>query len=160
MNKIRINQKAPLFSLFDSNGKPAKLKDYNGKWKVLYFYPKDDTSGCTLEAKDFTRARIAFKNLGCEIIGVSPDGAKSHCDFINKYNLNLTLLSDERKRALASYGVWREKSLYGKKIQGVERTTFLIDPDNRIRHAWHKVNVPGHVNSVLYKLKELIRCQS
>ena len=145
---------APLFCLKDQNGKEVCLKDLKGKWTVLYFYPKDNTSGCTLEAKDFTCAAEDFANEGAQIIGVSPDSEDSHLKFIGKHELNLTLLSDTEKVSLEAFGVWKKKSMYGREFMGVERSTFLIDPEGKIRKEWRKVKVEGHVDEVLSELKK------
>lgn len=147
--------KAKAFSLNNQDGNKVSLKDFEGKWLVLYFYPKDMTSGCTIEAHDFTKALQKFKKVNAGVIGVSPDSEKTHCKFIEKEKLKLTLLSDESKKTLEKYGVWKEKSMYGRKYMGVERSTFLIDPDGNIAKEWRKVKVPGHVDEVLSTLKEL-----
>ncbi|MFW3145452.1 MAG: peroxiredoxin [Thermoplasmatota archaeon] len=145
---------APLFCLRDQNGEEVCLKDLKGKWTVLYFYPKDNTSGCTLEAKDFTCAVEDFAKEGAQIIGVSPDSEESHLKFIGKHELKLTLLSDPEKVSLEAFGVWKKKSMYGRDFMGVERSTFLIDPDGKIRREWRKVKVEGHVDDVLSELKK------
>ncbi|MDR3420833.1 MAG: peroxiredoxin [Xanthobacteraceae bacterium] len=125
------------------------LKSFAGKKLVLYFYPKDNTTGCTREAIDFSGLKNAFAKAGTSVVGISPDSAASHAKFKSKHDLDLELLADESKAMLEAYGVWTEKSLYGRKYMGVERTTFLITPDGRIDQAWHKVKVPGHAAAVL-----------
>lgn len=149
--------KAPSFCLPDQNGREICSKDLKGKWTVLYFYPKDDTSGCTMEAKDFTCSLEDFSKEGCRIVGISPDPMDSHLMFAGKHDLKLTLLSDVERKAIETYGVWKERSMYGKKFMGVERSTFLIDPELNIRKAWRNVKVEGHVQEVLSTLKALRR---
>jgi thioredoxin-dependent peroxiredoxin len=146
---------APNFKLLDQNGKTLELTKLRGRPVVLYFYPKDDTSGCTLEAKDFSCLKGAFDAAGAEVIGISPDGVESHRKFIDKYELTIRLLADDEKAAALAYDVWVEKSMYGKKYMGVERSTFLIDKAGRIAHSWRKVKVPGHAEEVLAAVKEL-----
>lgn len=140
---------APPFSLPSSDGGVLTLESLKGKKVVLYFYPKDDTSGCTKEAIDFNGHKSRFEAAGTTIVGVSPDDVKSHNKFKTKHNLDLTLISDENKAMLEAYGVWTEKSMYGRKYMGVERTTYLIGADGRIAKTWEKVKVPGHAEEVL-----------
>ncbi|GHV60310.1 peroxiredoxin [Campylobacterota bacterium] len=154
---IAIGSKAAQFELPNQDDVNVALRDYAGKWVVLYFYPKDNTSGCTKEACEFTSNLKAFEALGAAVIGVSPDSVKSHLGFMIKHNLVHTLLSDTDKTALASYGVWQEKSMYGRKYLGVLRTTYLITPDGVVAARWDKVTVTGHAENVLKKLKELTR---
>lgn len=146
---------APAFTLPGDGGRTISLKDFAGKKLVLYFYPKDDTSGCTQEAKDFNALKSDFAKAGTEILGVSPDSAASHDKFKKKYELDFALASDESKTMLDAYGVWTEKSMYGRKYMGVERTTFLIDPAGKIAKVWNKVKVPGHAAEVLEAAKTL-----
>ncbi len=153
--QLKIGNKAPDFKLPDATGDIVSLKDYKEKWLVLYFYPKDNTSGCTTEAIDFTGTLPEFKKLGASVIGVSPDSCKSHQKFIEKHDLAVTLLSDEEKTVMEKYGVWQLKKMYGKDYFGVVRTTLLIGPDGKIKHIWNNVKVAGHVQDVLNKLKEL-----
>jgi peroxiredoxin Q/BCP len=124
------------------------LKDFKGKWLVLYFYPKDNTTGCTREAVDFSGHLGKFKKMGAMVIGVSPDSAVSHNNFINKHNLRLTLLSDTEHKVLKAYGVWQKKRMYGREYHGVVRTTFVIDPEGKIKQMWEKVRVAGHADAV------------
>lgn len=145
---------APDFALPDADGKITKLSGLMGRFTVVYFYPKDDTSGCTKEAQNFTELRAEFDNLNAEVIGVSPDSSKSHAKFRDKYGLQVTLLSDEEKKAIEAYGVWVEKKMYGRAYMGVERSTFLIGPDGKIVQAWKGVKVPGHAAAVLDALKK------
>lgn len=140
---------APDFTLPRDGGAVVSLGDFTGKKLVLYFYPKDDTSGCTQEAIDFHAAKAAFAKAGAEILGVSPDSVKSHDKFKAKHGLDFALASDEGKAMLEAYGVWVEKSMYGKKYMGVERTTVLIDAAGKVARIWAKVKVPGHVAEVL-----------
>ncbi|MDE1976040.1 MAG: thioredoxin-dependent thiol peroxidase [Elusimicrobia bacterium] len=151
MNKnaeLQAGDKAPEFSAVDETGATRALSDYKGKTVVLYFYPKDSTSGCTAEACDFRDRHAAFKKKGAVVLGVSPDSAKSHASFKEKQGLPFPLLVDEDKSLCQAYGVWKEKSMYGRKYMGVERSTFVIGPDGRIKNVWRKVSVPGHVEAV------------
>ncbi len=150
-----VGAAAPQFCLPDKDEHRTCLEDFAGRWLVLYFYPKDNTSGCTLEALDFTAARDDFAELGAAIVAVSPDSPESHCRFADKHGLGITLLSDAGHAVLEQYGVWQKKKLYGREFMGVVRSTFLIDPDGRVRHAWRKVKVKGHVDAVKEKLVEL-----
>ena len=156
-NNIKIGDKAFDFQLPDQNDNVRSLDEFKGKWVVLYFYPKDNTSGCTREAIDFTNAREEFEKLNAVIIGVSPDSTKSHRKFQSKHNLNITLLSDPEHKIIEKYGAWVLKKMYGREYYGVQRSTFLIDPDGKIAYMWRKVKVKGHVEAVLNKLKELAK---
>jgi peroxiredoxin Q/BCP len=140
---------APDFDLPTDGGGRISLSGLKGKKVVLYFYPKDDTSGCTAEAIAFNGLRDKFEAVGAVLLGTSPDSAKSHDKFKKKYELQFPLAADETKSALEAYGVWQEKSMYGRKYMGVERTTFLIGADGRIARIWRKVKVPGHAVEVL-----------
>ena len=152
---LAAGAKASAFDLLkDGTGRVA-LKDFSGKKLALYFYPKDDTSGCTVEAIDFNRLKQDFAKAGAEILGVSPDPVKSHDKFKAKHKLDLALAADEEKTMLEAYGVWVEKSMYGRKYMGVERTTFLIGADGKIAQVWNKVKVPGHADEVLAAAKAL-----
>jgi peroxiredoxin Q/BCP len=146
---LRPGDAAPSFSLPTTGGREISLSDLEGRKVVLYFYPKDDTSGCIREAQDFNALREAFAACDTEVIGVSADSLSSHDKFKTKYGLDLTLASDEAKGALEAYGVWVEKSMYGRKYMGVERSTVLIDRDGRIARVWPKVKVPSHAQEVL-----------
>lgn len=145
---IKVGDKAPEFCLSDQNNKKICLKDFKGKWIVLYFYPKDNTSGCTKEAVDFSQHLEDFKEMGAAIIGISPDSPKSHSNFMNKHDLKIILLSDTEHKVLQKYGVWQKKKMYGRENYGVVRTTFLIDPKGKIVHKWEKVKVQEHVSDV------------
>jgi len=147
--QIDAGAKPPDFDLPTSPGKTVRLSALKGRKVVLYFYPKDDTSGCTAEAIDFNRLKEEFRKAGAQIIGVSPDSTASHAKFARKHAIDLELASDESKAMLQAYGVWVEKSMYGRKYMGVERTTILIDAKGIIAHIWRKVKVPGHAEEVL-----------
>jgi peroxiredoxin Q/BCP len=153
MSDLNPGDKAPDFDLPTDGGGRAKLSDFAGKAVVLYFYPKDDTSGCTSEAQGFTTMADDFKKAGATVIGVSKDSVKSHDKFKAKYDLDLILASDESGEVVERYGVWVEKSMYGRKYMGIDRATFLIGPDGMIKQAWRKVKVPGHVDAVLKAVK-------
>jgi len=146
---------APDFRLPGAGGETLSLAGLKGRNLVLYFYPKDDTSGCTKEAMEFNALREKFAKARTTIIGLSPDSVKSHDKFRAKYELAIPLASDETKETLAAYGVWVEKSMYGRKYMGVERSTFLIGPDGRVAKIWRKVKVPGHAEVVLAAAKAL-----
>ena len=146
---IAEGQKAPAFALPDQDGKTVRLSDFKGKKVVLYFYPKDDTPGCTTEACDFRDRLRDFTSQDVAVLGVSPDSPKSHQKFIGKFGLTFPLLSDEEKTILNAYGVWKEKSMYGRKYMGVERTTIIIGKDGVIQKIFPKVSVTGHATAVL-----------
>lgn len=149
MDAIEQGSLAPDFELPVSDGETLTLSKLRGQLVVLFFYPKDDTSGCTAEAKDFTALKAEFDKLGARIVGISPDSLTMHEKFKAKHDLTVDLASDEEKSVLESYGVWKEKSMYGRKYMGVERTTVLVDRDGRIARIWNKVKVPGHADEVL-----------
>ncbi|WP_306117836.1 MULTISPECIES: peroxiredoxin [unclassified Roseitalea] len=146
---------APDFNLPADNGETMSLSSLKGKQVVLYFYPKDDTSGCTKEAVEFSGLLEDFAAANTVILGVSPDSVAKHDKFKAKHDLTVTLLADEDRQAIEAYGVWVEKSMYGKKYMGVDRSTFLIDADGRIAKAWRKVKVPGHAEAVLEEARAL-----
>ena len=146
---MKVGEKLIDFSLPNQDGKDVSLKDFKGKWLVLYFYPKDDTPGCTIEAIDFTKLIGEFEKKNAVIVGVSPDDAKSHCKFQEKHKLNVALLSDPSHKMLEKFGVWKEKSMYGRKYMGVERTTVLVDPKGIIKKVWNKVSVTDHARDVI-----------
>ena len=152
---LKEGSKAPAFKLPTDGGGEVSLADYKGKTLVLYFYPKDDTSSCTKEAIDFSAKAAALKKAGVEVLGVSKDSVKSHDRFKEKHDLKIALGSDETGKTVEAYGVWVEKSMYGKTYMGVERATFLIDGAGVIRKIWNKVRVPGHVEEVLAAAKAL-----
>ncbi|MCA8929604.1 MAG: thioredoxin-dependent thiol peroxidase [Alphaproteobacteria bacterium] len=150
-----LGDTAPDFTLPTDNGGSFTLSGQKGSPVVVYFYPKDDTSGCTKEAIAFTEALPAFEAAGARIIGISPDSPTKHDKFIAKHELKITLGADEDKAVCTAYGVWVEKSMYGRKYMGVERSTFLVDSDGRIAQVWRKVKVPGHAEKVLDAVKAL-----
>ena len=152
---IDTGDKAPDFTLPSDGGGTVSLTGLRGKPVVLYFYPKDDTSGCTAEAKDFRDALGDFAKAGAAVLGVSRDSVAKHDSFKVKYDLNFPLLADEDAAVCAAYGSWVEKSMYGRKYMGIDRATFLIDGTGTIRRVWRKVKVPGHVDEVLAALKAL-----
>lgn len=156
MAGLIVGKRAPAFSLPSTEGKRIKLSDFrHNKNVVLYFYPKDDTPGCTKEACRFRDDWVEFKKLGAIVLGVSPDSLASHQKFREKYRLPFPLLSDETKKTLKGYGVWKQKSLYGRKFMGVERTTVVIDKEGKVRKIFPKVKVDGHAREVLAFLKSL-----
>jgi peroxiredoxin Q/BCP len=148
-------QKAPDFELAIDGGKTIRLSKLKGHPIVVYFYPKDDTSGCTKEAQAFTTLASAFAEAGVRVIGISPDSVESHAKFRTKYDLAVDLAADPERKAIEAYGVWVEKSMYGRKYMGVDRSTFLIDAKGNIARAWRKVKVPGHAEEVLAAAKAL-----
>lgn len=152
---LQIDQIAPAFMLPNQDEVEIGLRDLEGKWVVLYFYPKDNTPGCTTEACEFTASIPAFENLSAVILGVSPDSPKKHRSFIEKKNLEITLLSDENKEACNAYGVWQKKQMCGKEYMGVVRSTFIISPEGKIKAIWNNVKVKGHVAEVKEKLATL-----
>ena len=152
---LEIGQPFPAFALKDQNDKSHSLADYAGHWLVIYFYPKDNSGTCTIEALDFTSMAAKFKVRKAVVIGVSPDSVKSHSAFIAKKNLKLVLLSDPDHALLEAAGVWQSKMLYGRQYMGVVRTTAVVDPEGMVREHWVKVKVPGHVQDVLERLIEL-----
>jgi peroxiredoxin Q/BCP len=152
---LMIGSEAPAFTLPATEGQEIDLDTFRGRKVVLYFYPKDDTSGCTREAQDFQALRQDFAAAETEIVGVSPDSLRSHDRFRAKYGLSFPLASDEAKAMLEAYGVWVEKSMYGRKYMGVERTTVLIDRDGRIARVWNQVKVPDHAREVLEAARAL-----
>jgi len=135
------------------NGASARFSDYQGKWLVLYFYPKDSTPGCTQEGIDFRDQQAAFKRAGAVILGCSRDSQKSHQNFCSKYEFPFDLISDTDEAVCQAFGVIKEKNMYGRKVLGIERSTFLVDPNGRLVTAWRGVKVPGHVDAVLAELK-------
>ena len=149
---LNIGDKAPEFKLQNDAGEEVTLKNFKGKNVVLYFYPKDDTPGCTKEACDFSENSKNFSKKNAVIVGVSPDKPESHVKFKKKYGLPFQLLSDPEKKTLEAYGVWKEKSMYGRKYMGVERTTFIIDEQGKIAKIFPKVSVTGHVDEVFASL--------
>ncbi len=152
---LKPGDKAPAFTLPGDGGSKLALNAFKGQPVVLYFYPKDDTSGCTKEALEFTAAQKAFDKLGAVVIGCSRDSIASHDKFKTKHKLSVKLAADEDGKVTEAYGVWVEKSMYGKKYMGIERATFLIDANGKIQQVWRKVKVPGHVEAVLAAVQAL-----
>jgi peroxiredoxin Q/BCP len=149
---LKIGDKAPAFTLIDDSGNKVSLKDFKGKTVVLYFYPKDLTPGCTVEACDFRDAAPALKKKKAVVLGVSRDSVALHGKFRDKHELNFPLLADEEGEVCKAYGVWQEKSIYGKKYMGIARTTFVIGPTGKIEQVFEKVKVKGHIDEVLETL--------
>lgn len=153
MTRLEVGDRAPAFTLKDEHGEKVSLKDYAGSRLVLYFYPADDTPGCTKEACQFNDSFAAFSELGVLVIGISPDGAASHAAFRKKYGLNFLLLSDPTKAVMAKYGAYGEKMNYGKMIMGVIRSTFVVGPSGTIEHVFYNVRSDGHAAKVLARVK-------
>lgn len=153
---MKEKELAPNFKIPSSNNKEFELKKNKNKFLVIYFYPRDNTPGCTNEAKDFSKLYKEFKKLNCDIFGISKDSVDSHKKFISKFKIPFQLLSDEKIIALKKYGAWGEKSMYGKKFMGIKRTTVLINPNGKIIKIWNNVKVKDHVKEVLNCLKEAI----
>lgn len=154
---LAVGQPAPQFSLPGSDGKTIRLSDFRGRKVVLYFYPKDDTPGCTKEACAFRDGIEEVRDCDAVVLGISPDSVESHKKFSHKFDLNFPLLSDVDKRVAQAYGVWKEKTLYGRKFMGIERTTFLIDESGKISEIFSKVKVDGHLEEVLGELELMKR---
>jgi peroxiredoxin Q/BCP len=152
---IEQGDRAPAFALATDDGGKLKLSDLRGKPVVVYFYPKDDTPGCTREACAFRDRKAVLTRLGAVVLGISPDDAASHAKFRDKYKLNFPLLADVGHKTAEKYGAWREKNMYGKKSMGVQRSTFLIDADGRVAKVWKRVRVDGHDEQVIEALREL-----
>ncbi len=153
MARLEPGVKAPAFTLLNQNGQKVALKDFTGTRVVVYFYPADDTPGCTKEACQFNSELLAFKKLNVSVLGISPDDAAAHVAFRSKYSLTFDLLSDSEKKVMAKYGAFGEKMLYGKVVQGVIRSTFVVGPTGTIEHAWYGVHSDGHAARVLATLE-------
>jgi thioredoxin-dependent peroxiredoxin len=151
---MEVGAAAPKFTAQDRDGKDISLEDFKGQWVVLYFYPKDNTPGCTTEAIEFSSKLAEFQALNAQIIGISPDSIASHGKFITKYSLEIILLSDPEHQIAEQYEVWQLKKFMGKEYMGIIRSTFLIDPAGKIAHVWSNVRVKGHVEKVLAALKK------
>lgn len=151
-----IGQPAPSFLSTDQEGKPVNLSDFQDSWLILYFYPKDNTPGCTTEAIDFSQQQSKWEKLNVKVLGVSPDSVKSHGKFIEKHSLSLQLLSDPDHEVAEAYGVWGLKKFMGKEYMGIIRSTFLIDPSGTLVYFWPTVKVKGHVEAVLAKVGEFV----
>jgi thioredoxin-dependent peroxiredoxin len=154
-SSLAVGKKAPDFALKNQDDEVVRLRDLAGGWVVLYFYPKDDTPGCTVEACDFTSGIKGFEKLEAKVLGCSPDSTESHRRFIAKHKLKIDLLSDPAHETLLDYGAWGEKNMYGRVTQGVLRSTVIIDPKGKVAHHWPKVSAQGHAAAVREKLKEL-----
>ena len=152
---LAVGDLAPDFDLPTDGGGQARLSDYKGRNLVLYFYPKDDTTGCTNEANGFSELASEFAKVGTTVIGISKDSVKSHDKFKAKYGLDFTLASDVEGKTVEAYGAWVQKKLYGREYMGIDRSTFLIDGEGKIRQLWRKVKVPGHVAAVLAAAQEI-----
>ena len=152
---VQVGKKAPAFTLASSDGGKVKLSELAGKIVVLYFYPRDNTPGCTVEAEGFRDAMPALKKAGAVVYGISKDSIESHCKFRDKYKLSFPLLSDPDGKMLEAYGAWGEKSMYGKKSMGIIRSTVLIDSEGKVAFHWPKVTVKGHVEAVVAEVKKL-----
>jgi len=155
LGDVHVGEEAPHFCLHDKDNKEICLSNFKGKWVVLYFYPRDNTSGCTREAVEFTSALGEFEKLNTVVLGVSADSVESHQKFAEKHSLKVVLLSDEAHEVLETYGVWQLKKLYGKEFWGTVRSTFLIDPEGNVAHVWRTVKVKGHVEAVKRRIVKL-----
>ncbi len=154
---IKENTKAPIFKLPSTNKKEYSLKGSIGKYVIIYFYPKDDTPGCTIETNDFNKLLSKFKKLNCEILGISKDNLKSHDKFRDKYNIKFDLLADEEIKVLKKYKVWAKKKFMGREFMGIVRTTFLIDKKGKIIKIWNNVKVKDHAKEVLETLQNIVK---
>ena len=154
---MKVNSKAPSFSLPSTSNNEYSLKDSLGKYIVLYFYPKDDTPGCTIETNDFNKLLAQFKKLNCEILGISKDNLKSHDKFRDKYKIKFNLLADEEIKVLKKYKVWAKKKFMGREFMGIVRTTFLIDKKGKIIKVWNNVKVKDHAKEVLETLQNIVK---
>jgi peroxiredoxin Q/BCP len=152
---LEVGKKVPDFALKNQNDEVVRSKDLAGKWVVLYFYPKDDTPGCTVEACDFTAGLKDFEKLNATVLGCSPDSTESHRRFIAKHKLRIGLLSDPDHKTMSAYGAWGKKNMYGKVGEGVIRSTAIIDPSGKLAHHWPKVSAQGHAEEVRERLEEL-----
>lgn len=153
MARLSPGDRAPAFTLPDQDGKPVSLRDFKGSTVIVYFYPADDTPGCTKEACQFNENLSAFQRSGAKVVGISPDGAAKHVKFRDKYGLAFPLLSDPEHQVMEAYGAWGEKTMYGKKSVGTIRSTFLVDGSGKIAHSWYNVRADGHAAKVLETLR-------
>ena len=154
-SEIEVGHKAPDFKLQDQDGTMVSLSDFSGQWVVLYFYPKDDTPGCTTEACEFTDGIAQFEDMNAVVLGCSPDSPEKHSTFIAKHGLGVRLLSDPEHKVMESYGAWGEKNMYGRVTVGVIRSTVIIDPEGRVAHRWARVKAKGHAEKVRERLHQL-----
>lgn len=157
MTALAQNDIAPDFTLANENSEQITLSALRGSPVILFFYPKDDSSGCTKEAVQFSELKPQFDALGVKILGISPDSVKKHQKFRDKHGLTVSLLADEEKEVVGAYGIWVEKSMYGRKYMGVERSTFLLDSEGKITELWLKVKIPGHAETVLKAAEKLVK---
>ena len=153
--KIEVGKRAPAFTLVNEEGNKVSLQTLKGKWVVLFFYPRDNTPGCTTEACEFTAASRQFERRNAVVLGCSPDKIDSHRKFIEKHKLKMPLLSDEKHQVMEKYGAWGEKTMYGRTTEGVIRSTVLIDPEGKVAHHWRRVRAAGHAEHVRKRLEEL-----
>jgi peroxiredoxin Q/BCP len=152
---IEEGKPAPAFTLTSAEGEKVSLGSFKGKYVVVYFYPKDDTPGCTLEAQGFSKALGQLDKLGAAVVGISKDSVEAHCKFRDKYKLKLPLLSDSDGKVVEKYGAWGEKNMYGKKSMGIIRSTVIVGPDSKVKKIFRKVRVDGHVDAVVDTIKQL-----
>jgi peroxiredoxin Q/BCP len=152
---VEEGKQAPAFTLPSADGEKVSLTGFKGKYLVVYFYPKDDTPGCTLEAQGFSRALGQLDKLGAAVVGISKDSPESHCKFRDKYALKLPLLSDPDAKVIEKYGAWGEKNMYGKKSMGIIRSTVIVGPDGKVKKVYRRVKVNGHVEAVVDAIKQL-----
>ncbi len=152
---LEIGVKAPPFTLSDQAGRKVKLSGFRGMPVAIYFYPKDDTPGCTREACDFRDSHQQLKRMGAQILGISPDDQQAHAHFAKKHRLSFPILSDTEHKVAMAYGAWREKSSFGRTVMGIQRSTYLIDRQGRVARVWRRVQVDGHVQQVIAALNEL-----
>jgi len=150
---VKVGAIAPDFRLESDSGEAVTLRDFAGKWLIVYFYPRDNTPGCTIEAQQFSEAVAGLRRLGAGVVGVSKDSVKSHCGFRDKVGIKFPLLSDPDLTVHRAYGAWGTKTMYGKKVEGTIRSTFLISPDGTVARAWGRVKVDGHVDAVVRALR-------
>ncbi len=155
-DRLEAGSKAPDFNIFNQDNKKVSLADFKGKWVVLYFYPKDNTPGCTTEAVTFSQCLSEFHEKNCEVVGISKDSIDSHCKFIKKHSLKVTLLSDTELEMMKNYSAYGKKKFMGKEYMGTIRSTFIVDPDGIIKKAWYNVRVKGHVDKVKEALSEFV----
>ncbi len=155
--QLEVGQQSPEFSADASNGSTLSLTDFRGRWVILYFYPKDDTPGCTKQACAFRDNQARLTGMNAVVVGCSPDDLRAHDKFISKYDLPFILVSDPDRRIATAYGVWKEKNMYGKQIMGIERTTFLIDPSGEIAKIWKRVKVDRHIDEIIDELQMIAR---
>ena len=155
VKELRIGEPAPDFLLPSVNGGPVTLNDFKGRWVILYFYPKDNTPGCTIQAKEFTAELKELEDMNAVVLGISSDSQKSHLKFSKDHSLGITLLSDKKREVMEDYGVWKKKKIFGKVRESIVRTTFIIDPDGNIARAWYGVKAEGNAQKAKETLQKL-----